>query len=302
MFFCSLINAAASLSHLRKLVLGVILKIGWRDRAHFRDDWIHKFERVFLRKIDPPNIELQSLSRWKTYKAKAEAEDRIERKALDGEADQDVIARMPRRSLRTKLKDTKDAEQEASPQTLERRVSSLIDRSQSPKEEGYVGGVHVVVWNKRDAQVLINLAQSQSHPIRKRRRPTGLTELEQLELSAGKDRRTHRYNPDDDDDQDSESSDIGSSDRESGESNIDSDGDSNSENSGENEAPDISKRWNNEKGEITQGMCSVVDIRIDNRRPTETQFVEDDFLDEEASGDEEWDGNDLIFGDQSYAW
>ncbi|QDS76926.1 hypothetical protein FKW77_004499 [Venturia effusa] len=38
-----------------------------------------------------------------------------------------------------------------------------------------------------------------------------------------------------------------------------------------------------------QGMCDVVDIRIDNLRPTENQMHESDFLDSEPSGDEDWD-------------
>ncbi|KAF2421180.1 hypothetical protein EJ08DRAFT_738251 [Tothia fuscella] len=38
-----------------------------------------------------------------------------------------------------------------------------------------------------------------------------------------------------------------------------------------------------------QGMCDIVDIRIDNLRPRETQLNENDFLDSEVSGDEDWD-------------
>jgi hypothetical protein len=38
-----------------------------------------------------------------------------------------------------------------------------------------------------------------------------------------------------------------------------------------------------------QGKCDVVDIRIDNLRPTENQFHESDFLDSEVSGDEDYD-------------
>ncbi|KAH0566031.1 hypothetical protein GP486_000581 [Trichoglossum hirsutum] len=297
MFFRSLINAASSLPHLRKLVLRVILKIGWRDRAHFRDDWIHKLERIFLRKPDPPNIELQSLSRWKAHKATVEAEDQKERAALNDETDEDIVVRRPRRSLRTKLKDMKEAEHEASSQALESRVSRPTNLAESPKDEEYVDGVQVVLWNKSDAQLLINLANSQSRSTRSRRRPTRLTELERLELSAGKDRPVHRYSPD------SERSDTGSTDTESnGNSDNDSYSDSNSGCGDTDGSSDTGKRRKDDSGEITQGMCSVVDIRIDNLRPTETQFVEDDFLDEEISGDDEWDGNDLIFGDQSYAW
>ena len=54
--------------------------------------------------------------------------------------------------------------------------------------------------------------------------------------------------------------------------------------------------------EITvQGLCDVVDIRIDNQRPREEQYNESHFLDSEASGDEEWTEGDELPGD-SYAW
>ncbi|OOF95893.1 hypothetical protein ASPCADRAFT_207223 [Aspergillus carbonarius ITEM 5010] len=41
-----------------------------------------------------------------------------------------------------------------------------------------------------------------------------------------------------------------------------------------------------------QGMCDVVMVRIDNQRPSENQFHEEDFLDDELSGDEDWNGAD----------
>ena len=40
-----------------------------------------------------------------------------------------------------------------------------------------------------------------------------------------------------------------------------------------------------------QGMCDVVDIRIENLHPAQVQFEEKDFLDSEPSGDEDWDGD-----------
>lgn len=51
-----------------------------------------------------------------------------------------------------------------------------------------------------------------------------------------------------------------------------------------------------------QGMCDVVDVLIDNLRPTEAQLHESDFLDDEPSGDEDWNGDDNIPGDGRYAW
>jgi hypothetical protein len=60
--------------------------------------------------------------------------------------------------------------------------------------------------------------------------------------------------------------------------------------------------WNGRKVEHIQGMCDVVSITIDNLRPTETQFVEADFLDSEPEGDEDWDGSEDLIGDGRYAW
>ena len=51
-----------------------------------------------------------------------------------------------------------------------------------------------------------------------------------------------------------------------------------------------------------QGMCDVVDVMIDNLRPTEEQLHESDFLDDEVSGDEDWNGDDEIPSDGGYAW
>ncbi|KAM0797571.1 hypothetical protein BDR22DRAFT_810263, partial [Usnea florida] len=51
-----------------------------------------------------------------------------------------------------------------------------------------------------------------------------------------------------------------------------------------------------------QGLCDVVDVLIDNLRPTEEQLREDDFLDDEVSGDEDWNGDDDILVDSGYAW
>ncbi|RKF75462.1 hypothetical protein GcM3_084002 [Golovinomyces cichoracearum] len=40
--------------------------------------------------------------------------------------------------------------------------------------------------------------------------------------------------------------------------------------------------------QFIQGMCESVEVRIDNLRPVENQVTEADFLDDEVSGDEDW--------------
>lgn len=53
--------------------------------------------------------------------------------------------------------------------------------------------------------------------------------------------------------------------------------------------------------EFRQGMCSEVVLHIDGQRPADEQFKEADFLDEELSGDEDWNGRD-VEAPSRYAW
>ncbi|KAI1456207.1 hypothetical protein F4805DRAFT_433529 [Annulohypoxylon moriforme] len=53
----------------------------------------------------------------------------------------------------------------------------------------------------------------------------------------------------------------------------------------------VSKHLPND-AEFVHGMCDVVDVQVDNHRPTERHFDMEDFLDSEDESDEEWDGGD----------
>ncbi|KAL4943884.1 hypothetical protein BDV06DRAFT_188919 [Aspergillus oleicola] len=176
-FFRSLIEAAPELHNLRKLVISAILKTGWRDRASFREKWIGKLERVFLRRSAPPNPTFRTIAR--------------------------------------------------------------SSQSQDPeKPEGALpNGIEFASPSKRKSARIASLKQS--------------------------------------DDEDKQSPSPG--------------GYRNEEHSDN----DVS---------FTQGMCNIVVIRIDNQRPRETQFNEQDFLDDELSGDEDWTGYDVDMGDGDHAW
>lgn len=52
---------------------------------------------------------------------------------------------------------------------------------------------------------------------------------------------------------------------------------------------------------LRQGMCSEVSLHIDGQRPADEQFKEADFLDDERSGDEDWNGKD-VEAPSRYAW
>ncbi|KAJ6087705.1 hypothetical protein N7467_006619 [Penicillium canescens] len=162
-FFTSLVNAAPKLRSLRRLAISAILKIGWRDRATFRERWIGQLEKIFLRRSPPPDPNLRSLRKRPLQPTLA---------SMNGP---------------TETEETSDSR----PGTAESGPSS-----------------------KRQS---VRLAQK-------------TTEV-----------------GDDSDDSMPES----------------------------------------------QGMCDIVSIRIDNQRPTEMQYNENDFLDDELSGDEDWAGDDF---------
>jgi hypothetical protein len=61
------------------------------------------------------------------------------------------------------------------------------------------------------------------------------------------------------------------------------------------------EEWRITPERFIQGMCTVVDVRIDNQRPREEQFNESHFLDSEASGDEEWTEGAEV-NEDGYAW
>ena len=185
-FFTSLIDAAPELRNLRRLVISAILKIGWRDRATFREKWIGRLEQVFLRHSAPPNPGLCTLPR--VLPLRAEEPSRVVQDGYDTTHS--------------------DAPTNSNPSTPSKRKS-------------------------------VRLAQRK------------VEEDDERSVSPGR-----AAGP--------------------------------SEPAGEQLA--------------VQGMCDVVMVRIDNQRPTEMQFNEQDFLDEEVSGDEDWNGYDVDVGGGGYAW
>ncbi|RAL02423.1 uncharacterized protein BO80DRAFT_352385 [Aspergillus ibericus CBS 121593] len=186
-FFGSLIDAAPELRNLRRLVISAILKIGWRDRATFREKWIGKLEKTFLRRSNPPNPNLRSIPRA-----------------------------LPQ------------------PDPFHRAQNILSDENHTHSDTQQSG---LSTPSKRKSA---RLAQRK------------FSEIE------------------------------------------------------DDEAMKAAKRGSQEANDsllgAIQGMCDVVMVRIDNQRPTETQFNEEDFLDEELSGDEDWNGNDLDVTHGRHAW
>ncbi|KAK0650220.1 hypothetical protein DIS24_g7007 [Lasiodiplodia hormozganensis] len=213
-FFSSLLDSAEELPDLRILVLKAILNIGWRDRASFRDKWIGRLQRVFLRKSSPPNPHLMSgpTGRLRHVAVTPRAKD----KAPFWTAGEDA------HSADENPDDSSAPARRLRPRRAVATTSAADDTSASSSS-----------------------SSSEAEP------------------SSAEDEDDHHRSSD--------------------------------ENGG-------SKDWKHTREKFIQGMCEIVDIRIDNLRPREEQFNENDFLDSEVSGDEDWNGEDNFVADDGYAW
>ena len=167
-------------------MISAILKIGWRDRASFREKWIGKLEKTFLRRSQPPDPNLRSIPR-------------------------------------------------AAPQ-------SDVTHSRNPQAE----------------------------------EPHTHSDTQHSGFSTPSKRKSARLAL-----------------RKFSET-----GDDETENAEKQQSREASDKPLTAR----QGMCDVVMVRIDNQRPSETQYNEGDFLDDELSGDEDWNGNDLDVNDGRHAW
>lgn len=324
MFFRSLLESAHTLVNLRRLVIKAILNTSWRDRSSFRDEWVGAFQRVFKRPFTPPNPHLRSLGAYAAYKKHQdelyrqgvqESDDNIscpplknrhltrDRDGSDGQlrpkrrlrSAAEIYSRPTRNPIPSKGEHTdSDSEDETQGggnkqrQTLNTRRSTrhaavvLLPSSKADEYRLRQNSGHLDELHDHDSTADKTSPQT-SHPSlpEKNRKRAVNRELEILRRTAGADRLSqdvyndvfsdgagHDYEPDSDD------------------------------------MPLARRRHTSsaKQSEHIQGMCDVVSITIDNLRPTETQFVEADFLDSEPEGDEDWDGTEDLAGDGRYAW
>ncbi|KAK4550842.1 hypothetical protein LTR36_000422 [Oleoguttula mirabilis] len=224
--FRSLVDGAQELPDLRNIVLHSHINIPWRDRAGFRDQWIDRLRRVYLRDNKPACPHLGSLRQYRLFK-QAQGAGR-------GIPPLDKLAA-----------DAKDEDF-----TIGRSMSHIRVSPNKP--------------HNGDTDVYSDSSPDKSRPKRRSRRVAAASQASAASQSASPPAADSESEADDDN----------------------------------NDEDD----WRKQPETHIQGLCSVVDVRIDNQRPRENQFTEGDFLDSEASGDEDWhegaDGDD----EEGYAW
>ncbi|TAQ84307.1 hypothetical protein B7494_g7364 [Chlorociboria aeruginascens] len=261
-FFQSLLDNAANLPDLRKLVIRAILNIGWRDRASFRDQWVGSFTRVFKRISKPPTnfhfIESKSLIESRS----SEAVDVPLNKSsfnpdIDLAYDQSDPSTQP--STIEVIKPTRSPPRRSTRSTGRPILKGIYTESPENSDD-----------EKSDAEAEFTSGLSKRELGHRR---TMERELENLRINIGID------------DQLSQPSTPPSSPE-----SYDSD-----------DVPLVPRMKGKGKNkELIQGMCEIVDLRIDNLRPRETQVTEADFLDSEPEYDPDWTGHDLF--EEAFAW
>ncbi|PGH18824.1 hypothetical protein AJ79_00237 [Helicocarpus griseus UAMH5409] len=144
LFFDALINSAPRLQNLRVLILSAILEIGWRDRAHFRKEWVGKLEKTYRRQSLPPNSRLQSIHKDITAGVRANGRS--------SEPNKRALARpVPRHS--TRIAHQKSAEN--SDDEVSGDATGLSSASEPHYIQGMCDVVEIRVDNLRPADVLL---------------------------------------------------------------------------------------------------------------------------------------------------
>ena len=276
MFFQSFLDSAATLSDLRRLTIQATLNIGWRDRASFRDKWVGSLNRVFKRVSPPPKVNVSSSAQFR-MPGKPTITEFPGKQKTEAEKAAQATKRL---SLRSSIGSTSSA----SLQPISRKTTRSLENannqpSPQPRRSKRPSTRHSQEIGKYAESPENSDVEPEEEPnLPSAREVSRRARLERelgiLRATAGEDRpKPSMSSPPQTPSDDSEN---------------------------ESQALDHSQ-GKGKMREVVQGMCDVVNIRIDNLRPTEVQATEADFLDEEPSGDEDWnEGDDGV--EDGYAW
>lgn len=270
MFFQSLLDSASSLPDLRKLTIQAILNIGWRDRSSFRHKWVGDLERVFKRVSEPPlpviSVRPQISEEMPLVPSPA--------KPMEESADDERVTRKSKRSSikSTSSKNTTDSIAIPSRPSRPQDPEAAPAASPPARRSTRTSTRNLETGKYAESSDSENETAKPALPVRDTSRRSALTrELGILKQTAGS------------------ASSLVSTPTASGSDGSDGD------------TPLVKNKGKGKQKEFIQGMCDIVEVRIDNLRPTENQVTEADFLDEERSGDEDWDENKDNY-DDGYAW
>lgn len=312
------------------IVKAIIDSIGWRDRGGFRDRWCKRFDYVFKRHSSPPRKELRSLGAYRAWLGEQKAFNRANKPQAEdpwcvnsngdecgifGEklassqahAHGDVIRNREVIELSSDDEDKpiaqmrkEDDQKENGRPIRERRPSQKVMEAERAKQRSRE--LEWLAESEMKNGAASNGPQApfndDSNAVRRRR---WLAESE-MKNGAGASQAINGPQSSDDDEP------IAVRRRRHIES-LKTPGKSNGmevvidgrsvktpggTRYGRDASIDVDTSYHSEgsipQDQFVQGMCDIVELRIDNLRPTENQFTEADFLDSEPDEDGDWEG------------
>lgn len=281
-FFSSLVDSAASLPKLRRLNIKASLEeSGWRDRVSFRDKWTSRLQLVFLRVSEPPSPHLNSIAAFKAHKEQL--------LARTGNVEDHKLGGNPKQ---------------------QRPALRLVAPKQSSKFS-HVAIREVTLTSKATVKIesdsdapLVTIRRSRRIKQKDASRPT-----RRIKRIRGSDESSSSESENDDEDEYVSPKTSSSLYRrrprrrkkESDESSSSEDSALDDDAAGERAPEGFGLFRSKHEHFHIQGLCDVVHVLIDNLRPMEEQLNEGDFLDDEPSGDEDWNGDGDV-GETGYAW
>lgn len=299
MFFQSLIDAASALPTLRKLDIKASVNIDWRDRASFRNKWINQLTKVFLRKSPDPDPRFRSFEAFNASKeltAVAGASNRDSRAPSKPDIEHPSLRPTACRKFShveiPKITASTDTDSEIC--TISRRRSRRLKELEC---DSYI------IRKGSDSDICTTTKRRSNRLKEVEHDPYISPEASDSDTSVIPTRRSKRLKEQDDD---AYGSPLKSQRKQRRRKRKRANSASSSIDSALEDLDEI-ETTSQEKTEedqdlFIQGLCDEVAIQIDNLRPAEEQFHENDFLDPERSGDEEWNGDDAATGEGRYAW
>ena len=162
-FFLSLIDAGSELPYLRVLILKVILNIGWRARAGFRETWISRLRKTFLARPAPPDNSLMSKRAYVEAQSQPIGNTEADKVSEDDE-NEDTAPRSTRRSQRIKAHQLEEENQTqvsrspSSDRSVERIERNAWKEPTKNKLQGLCDVVDVIIDNGRPGEYHYNEA------------------------------------------------------------------------------------------------------------------------------------------------
>jgi hypothetical protein len=307
-FFNSLLNSAGELPDLRFLSIKAILdRVDWRDRAPLRIKYEKAFERVFKRKLEPPNPHFKNIKeakKWLDEQREEKLNPKSRPKAESDSDDEPLISLIQRKGSSSK---PTHGTQKAEPETTKRKLRSAD--KQPPPTRRVLKRIRATSSSASNSESDID-TEAETTRWRKekeeRRRIRALREIETLKQTSrfhGRQSRNTSRAPSLPDVTDVENLDENAG-------LVDADGqDSDNEPlalrrpHAKSEAETSPKREQKHK-QVIQGLVTTLEFRLDSLRPTENQFREEDFVDSEPEGDMDYvEGREYEEDDGGgYAW